>query len=125
MHTSPHPLHTLISNWLTGRQRATQRTTLLQESPLAGFEYHRAPAIWCFMQEGDPLRLVREHLNPHDPNAIAVWFKNEKLGYIPKKENATLAQLMDRGHRLEARITRLLHTDNPWRRVRVRVEMVV
>jgi hypothetical protein len=35
-----------------------------------------------------------------------------------------LARLIDRGERLEARVIRLLESDNPWRRVRIRVELV-
>jgi hypothetical protein len=96
---------------------------LLQESALAGYQHHRAAAIWPFLQVGAALRLQREPANPHDPCAIAVWFKNEHLGYIPRRENRTLAQLMDRGERLEARIVRLLEEENPWRRIRFRVDL--
>jgi len=96
---------------------------LLQESPLAGYQYHRASGIWPFLQVGEVLRLHREPANPHDRNAIAVWYKNEHLGYVPRRENRTLAQLMDRGERLEARIVRLLEDENPWRRIRFRIDL--
>jgi hypothetical protein len=96
---------------------------LLQESPLAGYQYHRASGIWPFLRVGEVLRLRREPANPHDPNAIAVWYKNEHLGYVPRRENRTLAQMMDRGERLEARIVRLLEDENPWRRIRFRVDL--
>ncbi len=102
----------------------SRRRLLLQESPLAGFQYHRAAAIWPFLRVGEPLLLRREPSNPHDRNAIAVWFKNEHLGYIPRRENRTLAMLMDQGQRLEARIVRLLDERNPWRKIRIRVEML-
>jgi hypothetical protein len=96
---------------------------LLQESPLAGYQYHRASGVWPFLRVGEVLRLRREPANPHDPNAIAVWYKNEHLGYVPRRENRTLAQMMDRGERLEARIVRLLDDENPWRRIRFRVDL--
>jgi hypothetical protein len=96
---------------------------LLQESPLAGYQYHRASGIWPFLQIGAALRLHREPGNPYDPNAIAVWYLNEHLGYVPRRENRTLAQMMDRGERLEARIVRLREDDNPWRRIRFRVDL--
>lgn len=101
-----------------------KRRILLQESPLAGFQHHRASGIWPFLQVGETLQLRREMGNPHDPNAIAVWFKNEHLGYVPRRENKTLAQMMDRGERLEARIIRLLEDENPWRRIRVRIDLI-
>lgn len=109
---------------LFASQKPQINTTLLQESPIAGFKHHRAPAIWSFIHEGTELRLFREHLNPHDKNAIAIYFKNDMLGYVPKRENTTLAQLMDRGIQVKAQITRLLETDNPWRKVRFQVELM-
>jgi hypothetical protein len=96
---------------------------LLQESPLAGYQYHRASGVWPFLRVGEVLRLRREPANHHDPNAIAVWYKNEHLGYVPRRENRTLAQLMDRGECLEARIVRLLDDENPWRRIRFRIDL--
>ncbi|MET0069781.1 MAG: HIRAN domain-containing protein [Candidatus Thiodiazotropha sp.] len=99
-----------------------RRRIMLQESPLAGFQYHRAAAIWPFLRVGEPLHLKREPSNPHDRYAIAVWFRNEHLGYIPRRENRTLARLLDQGEQLETRIVRLLEEENPWRKVRFRVE---
>ncbi|MEW8506114.1 MAG: HIRAN domain-containing protein [Candidatus Thiodiazotropha sp.] len=99
-----------------------RRKVVLQESPLAGFQYHRAAAIWSFLRVGEQLHLKREPSNPHDRYAIAVWFKNEHLGYIPRHENRTLARLLDQGERLETTIVRLLEEDNPWRKIRFRVE---
>lgn len=99
----------------------SRRKIVLQESALAGFQHHRAPAIWPFLQVGESLHLKREPSNPHDRYAIAVWFRNEHLGYIPKRENRTLAQLLDQGEQLEATIIRLLEDENPWRKIRFQV----
>jgi hypothetical protein len=96
---------------------------LLQESPLAGFQYHRASGIWSFLRVGASLRLKREPHNTHDANAIAVWFMNDQLGYIPRSENGRLAELMDRGERLEVQISKLLDEEDPWQRVRFRVAL--
>jgi hypothetical protein len=104
--------------------RKTRRRLILQESPLAGYQYHRASAIWPFLQVGEKLHLKREPCNPHDPYAVAVWFRNEHLGYVPKRENRTLAKLMDQGIPLEASLIRLLDEGNPWRKIRFRVEMI-
>lgn len=126
-----HLLHTL-SRFLHRSPRlprrrnpppAIGRRVLLHEVPLAGFQHHRGPGIWRFLSLGAELRLKREPYNLYDANAIAVWFKNDLLGYIPRRDNLLLARLMDRGERLEARVIRLLESDNPWRRVRIRVEL--
>jgi len=96
---------------------------LIQESPIAGFEYHKGAHIWRFLRVGEPLRLVREAANPHDANAVAVYFRGDKLGYVPRRENVAIAQMLDRGNVLGARIVRLLDEPNPWRRVRFSVEL--
>jgi beta-galactosidase/beta-glucuronidase len=99
-----------------------RRRVVLQESPLAGYQYHRAASIWPFLSVGEQLRLKREPANPHDRHAVAVWFKNEHLGYIPRRENRTLARLLDQGEQMEATIVRLLDDKNPWRKIRFRVD---
>jgi hypothetical protein len=100
------------------------RRRLLQESPLAGYRYHRAAAIWPFLRVGESLRLKREPHNPHDRHAVAVWFRNEHLGYIPRGENRTLARLMDQGERLEASIAQLREHWDHRRRLHIRVELL-
>ena len=106
------------------RARMASSTILVQESPVAGFQHHKGEHLWSFLRPGEPLRLVRETGNAHDPNAVAVYFRGDKLGYVPRRENATVAQMLDRGQRLEARIVRLLDEPNPWRRVRFSVELL-
>ncbi|MEN8214209.1 MAG: HIRAN domain-containing protein, partial [Pseudomonadota bacterium] len=99
--------------------QARESSTLLQESPVAGFQYYRGNAIWPFLREGEKLSLVRESFNGHDRDAVAVYFRNDKLGFVPHRENSTIAQMLDRGDHLNARIIRLLDDNNPWRKVRI------
>lgn len=70
------------------------------------------------------LALVREPSNKHDPNAIAVYAQNDKLGYVPRAENSTIAQMLDRGERLEAKISELSMDEDPWKRVRITIFLV-
>jgi hypothetical protein len=44
---------------------------------------------------GTPVMLVRDPTNAFDPNAIAVYIDNARVGYIPKKDNAALAAFID------------------------------
>ncbi len=98
-----------------------QIKTSSQEFMLAGYQYHRAEGVWSFLQIGEALHLQREPHNQHDPNAIAVYFKNDMLGYIPSNKNRLLAQVMDHGEKLEACITQLLSDSKPWRTVKFSV----
>ena len=94
---------------------------LVQNSPLAGFQYHAGEALWSRLQVGDALALIREPDNPHDPRAIRVEWRGVMLGYLPRAENAAVAAAMDRGDRVEGRIAALTPHRNPWRRVRIAV----
>lgn len=104
---------------------AAERTLLLQESPLAGFQYHRGEAVWQGLRVGDLLEPIREPENRYDGRAVALHWRGHKLGYLPRVENCAASQMMDRGERLAVRIVGLTESPDPWRRVRVAVEVRV
>jgi hypothetical protein len=94
---------------------------LVQSSPLAGYRYGEAAAVWPLLRLGDPLELVREAENPSDANAVRVDWRGRKLGYVPRRENAALAWGMDRGTPLRARVSRLAEHPNRARRIEFEV----
>jgi hypothetical protein len=97
---------------------------LIQQCPLAGFQYHDGEGLWSYLTVGDSLELVREPDNRHDANAIRIDWNGRKLGYLPRAENQAAAWLIDQGKRLETRIGGLKKDGNPWRRVAVEVWLV-
>lgn len=80
---------------------------LIIRSELAGFAWHDGAKIWNLLTPGKRLRLVREPANKHDKRAVAIYFSNTKIGYIPKKDNKQIAEILDegKGHTIQARIT--------------------
>jgi len=94
---------------------------LVQSSPLAGFGYSEAAALWPQLRVGDELTLVREADNPRDASAVRIEWQGRKLGYVPRRENAAVAHGLDRGAALRARLTRLEEHPNPARRVEFEV----
>jgi hypothetical protein len=99
------------------------RTVLLQTSPVAGFQYHQGELLWAFMRRGDRLVLVREPDNEYDDKAVRIDWSRFKLGYVPRIENHAVSQMLDRGEKLAAKIVELCESENPWRRVRVAIEV--
>jgi hypothetical protein len=99
----------------------TDAHILLQDSPLAGFQYHEGKKLWEGIRVGDSLALVREPENAYDARAIRVEWHGHKLGYVPRRENADVARLMDNGVKLEARVSRLLASRDPWQRIRFEI----
>jgi hypothetical protein len=100
-------------------------TILVQSSPLAGSQYYALSAIWEEIRPGDKLLLTREPDNRHDANAIRVEWNGQRLGYVPRAENRALAAAMDRGERVEARVSALRRAKNPWQRVEFEVYLVL
>src|SRR3954469_6535531 len=94
---------------------------LLQSSPLAGFRYHAAAEVWEELRVGERLELQREPDNTHDANALSVWWRGHKLGYLPRRDNAAASWTLDRGQQLSARISKLAQHPNTARRIEVEV----
>jgi hypothetical protein len=106
---------------ICGTALAQRVELLVQDSPLAGFRYGEAAAVWAQMREGDALALVREPANPHDANAVRVEWRGRKLGYVPRRENAAVAWGLDRGAVLRARVSRLVEHPNPAKRIGIEI----
>ena len=98
-------------------ETAVSARLLVQESPLAGFQFHEGKRLWGDLRVGDRLDLIREPDNPHDTRAVRVERQGHFLGYVPRADNEAVARQIDRGARLEARIARLKQSRNPWQRV--------
>jgi hypothetical protein len=111
----------LVWAWVQPLHAQVAAHILLQDSPLAGFQYHEGRALWSQMQVGDELTLVREPDNPHDARAVRVEWRGHKIGYVPRRENTDVARLMDGGQALAARIVRLAEVRDPWSRVRFEI----
>jgi hypothetical protein len=102
---------------------ADESSVTIQESSIAGFQFHEGQAVWQSLAVGNDLRLVRESSNAHDSNAVAVYFGEHKLGYVPRAENNAVAQMIDRGERLHAKISQLGQSSDPWERVRITISL--
>lgn len=54
---------------------------------ITGIKYRKDPErIMSSLYEGATVILKPEPENPYDPYAVAIYFKNELIGYVPKKD---------------------------------------
>ena len=65
---------------------------------VAGMRYWDGATVLDKLKPGKKLRLVAEPRNRHDPNAVAIYRKDVKIGYVPRANNAMIAQLLRFGH---------------------------
>ena len=101
------------------------RRVTIQTSPINGMAYYEADRVLPALRVGDTLELRREPDNRHDDRAVEVYWRNRKLGYLPRVENAAVAQMADAGQWLECSIVDIVPSNFPWDTVRVRVDLVV
>jgi hypothetical protein len=73
---------------------AKKKNWLLQFH-VRGFQYYNGPNIVYQMKPGESLTLVREPKNPYDKHAIALYHCNQKIGFVPREDNAVLSRLLD------------------------------
>ena len=113
----------LLLAWTAASLSAADNSAqlVLQDSPLAGFQFHAGKKLWPQMRLGDRLVLVREPQNVHDALAIRVEWNSQHIGYVPRRENSDIARLLDNGVKLHARISRLAQSRDPWARVRFEI----
>jgi len=97
------------------------RKVVIQQSPIAGFQYYDGDEVFPKLWVDTPLLLVRDSENKHDENAVAIYYMQYQLGYVPKADNTAVAQMLDRVERLSARVVDLAMSRNPWERVRFEV----
>ena len=93
---------------------------------LAGFAYCDGLDVIEELKLGQTVQLVREEGNPHDPDAVAILYKDTKIGYVPARYNGLFSTLLYYGHSdiLETRIQMVSLESHPERQFRVVVKVI-
>ena len=74
------------------------------------------------LKVGTKLELERELNNPFDPQAVAIYYGDTKLGYIPASSNEEIGKFLELGHTdlFEARVQAVSpEATHPEKQVRV------
>ncbi|GGL43448.1 HIRAN domain-containing protein [Sporolactobacillus putidus] len=92
---------------------------------IAGFTYYDGLDVIEELTLGKSVDLVVEPDNPYDPEAVAIFYQNKKLGYIPKDRNTMISKILYFGHGdiFEAKIQFADKEQNPERQFRVVVKL--
>lgn len=82
---------------------------------IAGFTYWDGCIALEKMKIGSQLTLEREENNKFDPYAVAVYFEDMKLGFIPRGENQMLSKFLEMGYGdiFEVRVNKLDTDEHP------------
>lgn len=92
---------------------------------IAGFAHHDGLSVIDELTLGTNVDLRCEPGNPYDPEAVAVYYGDTKLGYVPRDKNDYLFHLLYFGHEdvFEARINAADTAAHPEKQFRVAVKI--
>ncbi len=99
------------------------REILVLECLIAGTSFRRLDKVQDELKETVQLEMKREGENEFDQFAIALWFLDTKVGYIPKDKNEVLARLMDEGKQFYANINAKEKEGN-WLKLEIKVMLI-
>ena len=88
---------------------------------LGGFRHWGGWEAFENLKIGTKLQFEREADNKFDPYAVAIYYNDLKLGFIPRGENHDISKFLDMGwgDMYEARIQRLTPDAHPEEQVEV------
>ena len=92
---------------------------------IAGFGFYDGLDVIDQLTLGAPVTLWAEPDNPCDPCAVAIYFGNTKLGYVPRAKNGILGNMLYFGHDavFEARINSRNLENDPERQFRIVIRL--
>ena len=93
---------------------------LVLECLVAGTSFRNLKTVEPELLHKVQLNTVREAKNEFDKFAVALHFKKNKVGYIPKDKNETVARLMDAGKSFFATIE-AKELERNWLKIEIKV----
>lgn len=102
-------------------KRKRSKNRFFQSSRIAGFGYWEGYRVFDELKPGALVTLEAEPENRYDTSAVAIYYRDFKLGYIPANANQMLFDLLDMGYEelFEARIQRVQPNEHSERQVSI------
>lgn len=84
-------------------------TKLVDSFVVSSLPYYDAPLVFDQLKLGSDLTIVPERDNPYDPEALALYSNDHKLGFVPRESNSLWSTLLFYGHQniVTCKITQL------------------
>ena len=92
---------------------------------IAGFKYWDGLDSIGGLIEGTDVELRGEPVNPYDPEAVAIYYGETKLGYVPRDENSDISRILYFGHGdiFESKISAVFPNNSLERRFRIIIKI--
>lgn len=92
---------------------------VLNDTHVAGFQFHEGPRVLWDMREGEAVKLVAEPDNRHDEWAVRIERHGRHIGYLPRKQNQVVSRLLQQGCKVHGKLVNVDREAAPWRAVKV------
>lgn len=100
------------------------REIFLLEITVAGTSYRdEIYDVEPLLKEGTVLRMIRQPDNEYDELAIAIYYEDTQIGWVPRRMNEVISRLMDAGKAFFCRVVSVKDID-AWVKVKGRIYMV-
>jgi hypothetical protein len=87
---------------------------------IAGFTHYQGVMVFQELQIGTKLNLQLEENNGFDPRAVAIYFNDVKIGFVPRSENRIFYKLLKVGFNcIDMRVQMIDGTEHPEAQIRV------
>jgi hypothetical protein len=92
---------------------------------IAGFTFADGLDVIDELKLGTEVAIVGEPDNPHDPDAVAIYYGDSRIGYIPRNHNADISALLyfGYGNIFETKISSVFPDNPPEQQFRVTVKI--
>ena len=97
----------------------------LQDIIVAGTGYcEDIDEIFPQLQTDCMLRLQRDPNNKYDELAVAIYFGDKRIGWVPRKKNEVLARLLDAGKNCCMRVKEFYTEQDCWKHIEGQIIMI-
>ena len=94
---------------------------LIYSEYIKGFQFNEGKPFLSELKKGDTLLMQREPENDYDENAVALYWNNKKIGYLPVMENVSISTMLDQNIALTCTIEEVNVKGPLWEAVRIGV----
>lgn len=104
-----------IPNMVKAQSSEKVTKACIYEGEVAGLQYYKAGELAGIMKVGETICMKREPDNQYDIRAIALYYREHKIGYMAKRHNRIISKMLDAGHgNFEANISYLKGEEYPY-----------
>ncbi len=100
------------------------REIFLLDIVVAGTSFcENLAAVLPSLEKDTVLKMVRDPENQHDEYAIAIFFNETRIGWVPRDMNQMISRLMDAGKMFFCRINKISEIHG-WTKIDAKIYMV-